>query len=354
MTPALDVPLTLPSLPAAPLVSVLTASYNYADYLPRALESVLAQTYARFEVVVCDDGSADASPEIAAEYARRDARVRLLRQANGGVASALNAAFQASRGDVICLLDADDVFAPEKLARIASTMRRRPRAGYLVHALHVIDGGGAITGRLPPAGVPETGWIAEAVRRRGGRWRSMPAAGLVLHRALAERLFPIPEALFRREADGYLNTLAPLLTEVAYLAEPLAGYRIHGANLTATGRLGPAASARRLDALRRQNEGVNRRLAALGVPGTPLALGRNLHFVEHRFMQHLFEGRPRRALLAAYLDLARRLLSDAVYGPPRKVLSLGAYAVALALPAAARAAWLTHALAAPRKLLGRA
>jgi hypothetical protein len=77
----------------------------------------------------------------------------------------------------------------------------------------------------------EEGWIAEQVVARGGRWRSMPTSALAFRRTVTEHLFPIPEATFRSEADGFLYTLAPLITPVAFLPQPLSGYRLHGDNL---------------------------------------------------------------------------------------------------------------------------
>ena len=95
------VPLPLSALPAQPLVSVLIANYNYGRFIDRALDSLLAQSYRHFEGIVCDDGSTDDSREVVARYARRDARIRLLEKENGGVASALNMAYRACRGDVV-------------------------------------------------------------------------------------------------------------------------------------------------------------------------------------------------------------------------------------------------------------
>lgn len=356
------IPLPLAALPAQPLVSVLIANYNYGRFISRALDSLLAQSYPSFEGIVCDDGSTDDSREIVGRYAAREARIRLLAQQNGGVASALNAAYQACRGDVVCLLDADDFFAAEKLERVVACFQDRPDAGLVVHAMQVIDGQERDVGRLPAYGTCEAGWIAETVRRRGGRWRAAPASALAFRRDVAERLFPIPESAFRSEADGFLATLAPLLTPVAFLPDTLASYRLHGANLTGTRRLDPAVVARSLDALARKNDAVNQRLADLGVEGKPLALTDHLNYHEQRFMRALFEGAPRRVLLRGYGRLARALLADDLYGLLRKTVGLAAYGTALVLPVAARTAWLDRLLGAcglrrmlplPRRAAGR-
>lgn len=327
---------------APPLVSVLVASYNYEVYLGRALDSLLAQSYPHFEGIVCDDGSTDGSRAVAEGYARRDARIRLLTKANGGVASALNAAYAASSGAIIALLDADDFFAPDKLAQVAACFEQRPEAGMVLHAMDVVDEQEQQLRRLPAGDEGEEGWLADAVQARGGRWRSMPASALAFRRAVAERLFPIPEADFRSEADGFLSTLAVLLTEVARLPDVLAGYRLHGANLTGTLHLDAAVARRRLDALRRKHEAVNARLTTLGRADRHLALADNLNVHEQAFMQALFAGEPRRVLLRAFGALSRRLLADDLYGPWRKAGGAVAFGVAIVLPVARRARWLSR------------
>ena len=347
--------ITFPALPPQPLVSVLIASYNYEAYLGEALESLLAQSYRHFEAIVCDDGSTDGSRAVAARYAEKDARIRLLAKDNGGVASALNAAYAACRGDIIALLDADDVFAPDKLARVVACCRHRTGAGLVLHATDVMDSRGRTLYRRPTTGAYEQGWLADRVRARGGRWRSMPASALAFRRTVAERLFPIPEAAFRSEADGFLALLAVLLTEVAYLSEALTRYRLHGANLTGTLHLNEAVTTRSLDALRRKNDAVNARLTELDGAGQTLALADNLNFHEQAFMQALFTGVPRRTLLKAYRPLRRVLLADDLYGPLRKVGGLVAFGTAIVLPVAARTSWLNRILGARglRRLLCR-
>ena len=95
-----------------PLVSVIVNNYNYGHFLSEAIDSALAQTYTRTEVIVVDDGSTDDSSEIIAGYG--DRIIPVLKE-NGGQASAFNAGFAKSRGDVICFLDADDYLFPQAI-----------------------------------------------------------------------------------------------------------------------------------------------------------------------------------------------------------------------------------------------
>ena len=80
-----------------PLISVIVPVYNVEKYLPKCLDSLLAQTWQELEIIVVDDGSPDNSWDIMQEYARRDSRVRLIRQKNGGLSAARNAVVEALR-----------------------------------------------------------------------------------------------------------------------------------------------------------------------------------------------------------------------------------------------------------------
>ena len=114
----------LPLLPDAPLVSVIIPCYNQAHFLPEAIESVLRQTYSRFEVIVVDDGSSDGTSRIAASYNE----VRAVRQENQGVAQARNQGLRESSGECVVFLDADDRLRPRALEAGLEALRRSPDA----------------------------------------------------------------------------------------------------------------------------------------------------------------------------------------------------------------------------------
>lgn len=108
-----------------PTVSIVTAVYNAERFLEQTLESVAAQTCARWEHILVDDSSTDASAAIAASFARRDPRFRVLRQdGNTGAVQARNRGIQAARGRYIAFLDADDLWLPDKLARQVRFMEK--------------------------------------------------------------------------------------------------------------------------------------------------------------------------------------------------------------------------------------
>jgi glycosyltransferase involved in cell wall biosynthesis/GT2 family glycosyltransferase len=100
---------------ASPFFSILVPTYNQAQYLAPALDSILAQTDQDWEAVVVNDGSTDDTAEVAQRYADGDSRIRVLHQANGGVAAALNTGLDNALGEWVCWLSSDDLFAPRKL-----------------------------------------------------------------------------------------------------------------------------------------------------------------------------------------------------------------------------------------------
>ncbi len=217
-----------------PLVSVLVNNFNYAGFLAAALESALAQTYAPLEVVVVDDGSTDGSRKVIAGFG---SRIRAVLKENGGQASAFNAGVAEARGEILCFLDSDDVWRPEKVERVVWAFAEHPEAGWLRHRLEVVDAEGR------PLGAEVPRFQGTRVRRPDplavleGRY-PVPTSALALRREVAQAIFPLPMQVegapgfapltLRRDADA-LTALraaaagAPLLC----LDETLGIYRRH-------------------------------------------------------------------------------------------------------------------------------
>ena len=109
-----------------PAVSIIMPAYNVAPYIASAVRSALVQTFSDFELIVVDDGSKDNTAEIVKSLMREDGRVRLVQQANRGLAGARNTALRAARGDMFALLDSDDMWEPEFLAAQLAILEARP------------------------------------------------------------------------------------------------------------------------------------------------------------------------------------------------------------------------------------
>ena len=103
-------------------------SYNEERVIARALDSLLASTYPRFEIIVVDDGSPDGTSAVVREQFAQEPRVRLFAKENGGKAEALNLGWRHAQGEIIVALDADTVFAPETIAALARNFAD-PRVG---------------------------------------------------------------------------------------------------------------------------------------------------------------------------------------------------------------------------------
>ena len=312
-------PVALPPIDRQPLVSVLITSHNYERFIAEAVESALTQTYRYVEVIVADDASEDDSCAVIEGLAARDGRVTLLRsQVNRGMAATTNAAYRASKGSIICLLDADDVFLPDKIERVVDLFTTEPNAGFLLHALTVVDADGRAIQRIPLAARFERGWIAERAVRRGGRMRDMPTSALCFRREAAGLVFPIPEDAFRRSADGFVFTLMALVTEVTAIDEPLTLYRVHKRNDFG----GMTRSRRSLEAemgfIRTQIEHVNLYLAERMGTARTIRVERNLKHALCDVVLALIDGRGLRRLRHEHRDLPRMLLTDDLYGPIHK------------------------------------
>jgi glycosyltransferase involved in cell wall biosynthesis len=223
-------PIALSELPAAPSVSVLITCFNYGKFVGNAIESVLAQTYAAQEIIVSDDASEDDSCAVVQGYIDRGLPIRLLRNAHGGMAANLNAAYRDCDGEVICLLDADDTFLPGKLEAVVNAFREHARAGFAIHRASMVDDQKRPRGIYPLLSALPSGDCASAVYRNSGILMGLPpTTNLALRRQVAERIFPIPIE-YTGYAEQIFHRLAPLMTEVCAIDAPLAHWRLHGKN----------------------------------------------------------------------------------------------------------------------------
>jgi glycosyltransferase involved in cell wall biosynthesis len=213
-----------------PLVSIIVNNYNYGHFLSEAIDSALAQTYTATEVIVVDDGSTDDSPEIIAGYGERV--IPVLKE-NGGQASAFNAGFAKSRGDVICFLDADDYLFPQAIERVLKLWE--PGVAKVQYRLKMVDAVGNPMGFYPPLNAAMDGEEALSTLLKRGTYVCPVTSGNTFGRAALEQILPVPEEDFRLSADGYLQLMVPFCGEVRSIHEALAAYRIHGNNLWAAG-----------------------------------------------------------------------------------------------------------------------
>ena len=129
----------------APRVSVITPFLNASAHISEAIESVEAQHFGDWELVLVDDGSTDDSAAIAAVYAAKDARILLLApdRTKRGAAAARNRGIAAARGELVAFLDADDIYGPEKLAHDVTALDGDPEAAWVYGATRWFHENGA-------------------------------------------------------------------------------------------------------------------------------------------------------------------------------------------------------------------
>jgi hypothetical protein len=135
-------------------VSIIIPAYNAAETIANTLESLLAQTYPNWEAIVVDDGSADATAEIAKGFVDRDKRIRMITQPNGGESAARNAGIALARYDWLLFLDSDDWIMPSHLKRLTNALVSNPEldAVHCLSARVAHDGTLVFDNYLPPSG----------------------------------------------------------------------------------------------------------------------------------------------------------------------------------------------------------
>ncbi len=272
-----------------PTISVVIPAYNAAATLPRAIDSVLAQTFAAHEIVVVDDGSADATGAVVADHARRTALpVRYHRQDNAGPSAARNGGVELARGEWIAFLDADDWYYPQRLAEHAQMIQGDPTLDFLVGSFDYRDSQGA----LLHASMADSALGRELLAQHGPQGRCV-IEGETLARYIVEqfsdtRMLTLPRATFI-ELGGFPLDLR-ICEDVVFLLRlcarsgragvsctPGAVYSVHDGGLI------------RSDRLRAQTESV-RALRSQGprMASAPMAI----------------RGAWQTMVKAAYLDLA--------------------------------------------------
>jgi glycosyltransferase involved in cell wall biosynthesis len=201
-----------------PLISVVIPLYDGERFIRQAIESALAQTWERTEVIVVDDGSTDRGAEIASEYS-----VKLLRQENRGVGAARNRGYAEATGELVSFLDQDDRFLPEKLERQLEALLAEPDAGMCSCKMRIF---------LEP-GDERPRWIQPHLL--GTDTHSLQVGTLLTWRRTFEQIGAFDESLrWGNDADWFLRAREAQIP-IAMVPEPLVIYRIHEGNESGRG-----------------------------------------------------------------------------------------------------------------------
>jgi glycosyltransferase involved in cell wall biosynthesis len=216
-------------------VTVLIDTCNYGRYLRRAIDSALAQTYsaALTEILVIDDGSTDDTADTIQPYA---SRVRYIRKERGGQASALNEGIRQARGEVVCLLDADDYFRPDKVRRVVEGFQGKPEIGLVYNNIDIVDNSGTTIRQVPwdrtwscrRVSLSKVPAQLQSLILLGHPWSCMTSSMSL--RASVGRQLEIPEDVFPHSADLFLGMVLPFMAEVRIIETVLTAYVFHGEN----------------------------------------------------------------------------------------------------------------------------
>lgn len=226
-------------------VSVVIPLYNHERFIARTLDSVFRQTLPAHEIVVVDDGSRDGSARVVEKLFQAAAqaggpragepRLVFWSQPNRGAHGAINAGIHRATGDLVAILNSDDLYHPDRLAAMAAAFRERPETDALATGLDFIDGDGR------PMANP---WHDEAMefhRRSGDLALSLINANLVMttsnlmvRRRLFDRVGHFSPLRYAHDLDFFLRLLAEG-ADFQILDRPLLSYRLHTTNTISEG-----------------------------------------------------------------------------------------------------------------------
>lgn len=211
--------------------SVIVTNYNYRDYVGAAVDSVLAQTRAAAQLIVMDDGSIDGSSAWLAERYGNDPRVTLRCVENGGQLSAFVRGMEGVTGDVVCFLDADDVWEKDYLATLGEVYDQRREVDFLFTDVRLFGKEEGIQGYAREA--VDLGYTAISTWMTA-HWYGAATSALSMRRIWAQRTLDLPDEFLRSwriSADNCLVFGASVLGARKYfLPTGMVGYRVHGAN----------------------------------------------------------------------------------------------------------------------------
>lgn len=221
----------------APDISVVMAVYNGEHFLPETLQSVLKQSHAGFEFLIVDDASDDMTPDLLAQAAATDGRIRLIRnERNLGLTVSLNVGLRAASGKYIARIDADDVCLPDRLAQQLAFMEANPDHSAVACGHHVIDASG-LTMRTVSGGLDD--W---QIRWLGGFNPPAPHPTYFFRRSCYDGSTNLYDEAFRTAQDFELWSRLALQGKTQVLPDVLVKYRRHANAITVLKRREQATS----------------------------------------------------------------------------------------------------------------
>ena len=205
------------------VVDVIIPAFNAAQTLRVALDSVIAQTFEDWRILLVDDGSKDDTPALVAPYQERlGERLKYIRQENAGLPAARNTAIRHATAELLALLDADDVWLPQRLEKTVARFDGRPELGLVYGFVSRIDPGGEVIDTFARANKHGEGRVAPYIYMR---MLDLPCPTVSFRRSCVEQVGLFDETL-RATEDRDLWVRIAQRYEVALIPEVLAYYRV--------------------------------------------------------------------------------------------------------------------------------
>ena len=212
-----------------PKVDIIIPAYNAAKYLPAAIESVVAQTFEDWRILLIDDGSTDNTAEIVAPYIERlGTKLKYIRQANGGVSAARNAALRNSSAEFLAMLDADDIWLPCRLDESIKCFEGRPQVGLSYGSVAFVDQTGVVLKTFDARQRHAEGNIAPYIYMRDVQ---LPSPTVTFRRSCVDEVGVFDESM-RVTEDRDLWLRIALKFEVGFVPTVIAHYRTSPNSLT--------------------------------------------------------------------------------------------------------------------------
>lgn len=284
-----------------PLVSVIISTYNHEQFIADAINSALAQDYPaeRTEIIVVDDGSTDRTLEVARSF---EPRVRVFQKENGDHAALIAFGVAHASGELVGLLDGDDVWLPHKLSRVVQQFAKDPRTLMVYHSFLFWDCRNNSTWEYPY--FSEVSGDVLSDRRKLLSYTAASTSSLTFRRDAFQRItqdFPLHRA---KMFDTFLYSTVIFLGPVSCVPEVLTKNRIHGNNRCEAGQSGPEeATVRRRIARRKVTTSALRDWIWANAPKSARPQGRII-LRRWRVVQHNYEvllGPPSRFRRFSYI-----------------------------------------------------